>query len=65
MSRSDILRMAKPCALLGGSGGMLLREHFLKWCNLVRFGVYLDQILGIKKFNATIFYIKISKITMF
>ena len=35
MSRSDMLRMAKPCALLGGFGGMPPRENFLKWCNLV------------------------------
>ena len=51
MSRSDMLRMAKPCALLGGFGGMLPRENFLKWCNLVRFGVYFDQILSLKNFN--------------
>ena len=24
------------------------RENFLKWCNLVRFGVYFDQILSLK-----------------
>ena len=48
MSRSDMLRMAKPCALLGGFGGMPPRENFLKWCNLVRFGVYFDQILYLK-----------------
>ena len=40
LSRIDMLRMAKPCALLGGFGGMPLRDIFLKWCNLVRFGVY-------------------------
>ena len=28
MSRSAMLRMAKPCALLGGFGGMLPREIF-------------------------------------
>ena len=49
--RSDMLRMAKPCALLGGFGGMLPRENFLKWCNLVRFGVYFDQILSLKNFK--------------
>ena len=32
-------------ALLGGFGGMLPRENFLKRCNLVRFRVYFDQIL--------------------
>ena len=30
---------------------MLPREIFLKWCNLVRFGVYLDQILSLKIFK--------------
>ena len=50
MSRSDMLRMAKPCALLGGFGGMLPREIFFKWCNLVRFGVYFDQILSLNFF---------------
>ena len=49
------LRMAKPCALLGGFGGMPPRENFLKWCNLVRFGVYFDQILSLKNFKNTIF----------
>ena len=47
MSRSDMLRMAKPCALLGGSGGMPPREIFFKRCNLVRFRVYFDQILAL------------------
>ena len=47
ISRSDMLRMAKPCALLGGFGGMLPRENFLKRCNLVRFRVYFDQILSL------------------
>ena len=51
MSRSDMLRMAKQCALLGGFGGMPPRENFLKWCNLVRFGVYFDQILSLKNFK--------------
>ena len=51
MSRSDMLRKAKPCALLGGFGGMLPRENFLKWRNLVRFGVYFDQILSLKNFK--------------
>ena len=40
MSRSDMLRMAMPCTLLGGFGGII----FLKRCNLVRFRVYFDQI---------------------
>ena len=30
---------------------MLPREIFLKWCNLVRFGVYFDQILSLKNFK--------------
>ena len=57
MSRSDMLRMAKPCALLGGFGGMLPRENFLKWCNLVRFGVYFDQILSLKNIQKLPFFI--------
>ena len=36
MWRSDMLRMAKAYALLGGSGVCPLpRENFLKWCVLV------------------------------
>ena len=34
-----------------GFWGMLPRENFLKLCNLVRFGVYLDQILSLKCFQ--------------
>ena len=34
-----------------GFGGMLPREFFFKWCNLVRFGVYFDQILSLKNFK--------------
>ena len=45
------LHVAKPCDLLGGFGGMLPREIFLKWCNMVRFGVYFDQILSLKNFK--------------
>ena len=52
------LHVAKPCALLGGFGGMLPRENFLKRCNLVRFRVYFDQILSIFFSKNTIFYIK-------
>ena len=51
MSRSYMLRMAKPCALVGGFGGMPPRENFLKLCNLVRFGVYFDQILSLTNFK--------------
>ena len=58
-------------AVLGGFGGMLPREFFLKWCNLLRFGVYFDQILSLKFFKnyhflkITIFYIKILNIAIF
>ena len=44
---SYLLRDAKRRALLWGFGGMP-PENFFKWCNLVRFGVYLDQILSLK-----------------
>ena len=53
----DMLRMAKPCALLGGFGGMLPRENFLKWCNLVRFRVYFYQILYLFFFQKLPFFI--------
>ena len=56
MSRSDMPVMAKPSTLLGGL------EFFLEWCNLVRFGVYLDQILSLKNFKNYHFYIKQLKI---
>ena len=35
----------KAKRLLGGFGGMLPREIFLKWCNLVRFREYFANIL--------------------
>ena len=57
--------MAKLCALLGRFGGMPPREIFLKWCNLVRFGVYFDQILSLKISKITIFYKKKFKIAIF
>ena len=47
----EICMSRTPCALLGGFGGMPPRENFLKWCNLMRFGVYFDQILSLKNFN--------------
>ena len=50
----DVLRRA----LLGGFGGMLHRENFFKWCNLVRFGVYLDQILSLQNFKSYYFLYK-------
>ena len=37
MSQSDMLRMAKPSAVLGGFGGMLPREFFFK---TVQFGAF-------------------------
>ena len=50
--KRHMLRMAKPCALLGGFGGMPPPpQFFLKWCNLVRFGEYFDQILSLKNFK--------------
>ena len=72
----DVLRGALRRALLGGFGGMLPREKIFNWCNLVRFGVYLGQILSLKNFknynflyknliNYTFFLIKISKVIIF
>ena len=54
-------------ALLEGLGGipLLLPRIFFKWYNFVRFGVYLDQILSLKKFKKHLFYIQILKITIF
>ena len=37
MSRSDMLSIALPCALLGGFGGMLPQEFFFK---MVQFGTF-------------------------
>ena len=34
-----------------GVRGHAPQEIFLKWCNLVRFGVYLDRILSLKIFK--------------
>ena len=59
-----------------GFGGMLPRKLSLKWCNLVRFGVYFDQILYFKKFknchlikfnalSESCFYITFFKILIF
>ena len=36
MSRSDMLRMAKLCALLGGFGGMPPRETYYSFCGNLR-----------------------------
>ena len=38
----------KVTRLVGGFGGMLPREKFLKWCNLVRFREYFAKILSKK-----------------
>ena len=37
-------------ALARGFGGMLPRENFKKWCNLVRFREYFAKILSKKYF---------------
>ena len=50
----DVLRGALRRAFLGGFGG----TNFFKWCNLVRFGVYLDQILSLKKLKNYYFLYK-------
>ena len=39
----DVLRGAKRSVFLGGFGGMPPEKKNFKWCNLVRFGVYLDR----------------------
>ena len=49
------LHVAKPCTLLWGSG-VCPPRIFFKWCNLVCFGAYFDQILFLK------FYITIQKL---
>ena len=36
-----------------------MKKPFFKWCNLVRFGVYLDQILSLKNFKNDYFQVKI------
>ena len=52
-------------AFARGVWGMLPREIFLKWCNLVRFGVYFATIFVKKIVKILIFYIKIVKIVIF
>ena len=44
----DVSHGANRRALLGGFGGMPPEKNFFKGRNLVRFGVYLDQILCLK-----------------
>ena len=46
--------------LLWGFGGMLPRENFKKWCNLVRFREYFATILSKNNLKKVIFYIKIT-----
>ena len=40
-----------------GVRGHAPRENFYKWCNLVRFGAYLDQIFYFKKVKKVPFFI--------
>ena len=50
MSRSDMLRMAKPCALLGGFGDMPPEKFF----KMVQFGAFwgiFESNLIFKKFQ--------------
>ena len=54
----------KAMRLLGGFGGMLLRENFKKWCNLVRFGVYFAAILSKKFAKMFILYTKVIDIVL-
>ena len=54
----DVLRGALRRDLLGGFGGMCPREKIFKWCNLVRFGVYLDHILSLQNFKSYYFLYK-------
>ena len=44
--------------LLGGFGGMLPRENFKKWCNLVRFREYFAKILSKNIFKNSHFLYK-------
>ena len=46
----DVSRGAYRRALLGGSRACT-PDNFFKWCKLMRFGVYLDQILSLKNFE--------------
>ena len=34
-----------------GNLHVAMRENFLIWCNLVRFGVYFDEILSLKNYH--------------
>ena len=57
----QIWKFACRKALLEGFRGMPSRVNFLKWCNFVRFGVYLDQILYLKNFKNHHFMYKFFK----
>ena len=46
----QIGKCACRSALLGGFGGMFTK-NFFKRCNLVSFGVYLDQVLSLKNYH--------------
>ena len=54
----DVSRGAKRRALMGGVRGHAPPRNFLKCCNLVHFGVYLDQILSSKKILNYLFLYK-------
>ena len=67
MSRLAKRHAAHVKAMRFGRGvrGHAPRENFLKWCNLVRFGVYFDQILSLKNFNNYHFLYKNIKTAIF
>ena len=52
----DLLREAQRLAR--GDRGHAPLRNFFKWCNLVRFGVYLDHILSLKNFKNYYFLYK-------
>ena len=54
----------KATRLIEGFGGMLPREKFKKWCNLVRFGVYFAAILSKKFAKMFILYTKVIDIVI-
>ena len=45
------------CLARGVQGHAPPPRNFFKWCNLVRFGVYLDQILSVNFFLKLAFFI--------
>ena len=54
MSQSDMLRMAKPCALLGGFGGMPPEKIFINgaiWCVLVHIWIRFFTLKNFKKYH--------------